>query len=113
MNVVIGLNVFWVVTQSIIDLNNWEEPMDFMFVDLFFSFIYVLEAVLKLCHWSFAEYWYYGDNRFDLITSVLLAMVGGSRGAQAFSGALSASNCAGGHPFLAPGPSVGGDAAPC
>ena len=44
MNVVIGLNVFWVVTQSIIDLNNWEEPMDFMFVDLFFSFIYVLEA---------------------------------------------------------------------
>ncbi|CAK9044310.1 Two pore calcium channel protein 1A (Voltage-dependent calcium channel protein TPC1A) (NtTPC1A) [Durusdinium trenchii] len=76
MNIVIGLNVSWVFTESVMDLNNWEEPRFFMYVDLFFSFVYVLEAALKLSHWSWAEYWYNDDNRFDFVASMVLATVG-------------------------------------
>lgn len=76
MNFVIGLNVVWVFTESVIDLNDWQEGPLFTYVDLFFSFVYVLEAFLKLCHWSFAEYWYHGDNRFDFIASMVLGSVG-------------------------------------
>lgn len=76
MNAVIGLNVVWVFTESVVDLNDWEEGPCFQYADLFFSFVYVLEAVLKLCHWSWAEYWYHGDNRFDFVASMLLGFVG-------------------------------------
>ena len=70
-------------------IQSWQEGPGFQYADLFFSFVYVLEvwesgkrwskfwsvqawccrdmlwckAVLKLCHWSWAEYWYHGDNR--------------------------------------------------
>lgn len=117
MNFVIGLNVVWVFTESVIDLNDWQEiPLPSMWLvwnrqttsmlsggasiyvcwlvlllclcfggRLFsiptwpFPSFYTLDdsiprlstwvalwqAFLKLCHWSFAEYWYHGDNRYQ------------------------------------------------
>lgn len=34
------------------------------------------KAVLKLCHWSWAEYWYHGDNRQCRHCSALLYICG-------------------------------------
>jgi len=76
MNCVLAANVLWVLAESFIDLNDLEEPPFLKQVDLFFSFVYVLEALLKLSHWSVAEYWHEVDNRFDFITSMVLASVG-------------------------------------
>lgn len=73
MNFVLAMNVVWVVFQSVIDLNNMEEPGFFQAIDVFFSFIYLLEVGLKLCYWSWGEYWQNNDNRFDFVSTMVLA----------------------------------------
>jgi len=73
MNCVLGVNVAWIVFQSAIDLNDVAEPDFFEFIDIFFCFIYLLEVWLKLCYWSWGEYWTSMDNRFDFFTTMILA----------------------------------------
>mmetsp|Transcript_20058 Transcript_20058/g.47167 ORF Transcript_20058/g.47167 Transcript_20058/m.47167 type:complete len:809 (-) Transcript_20058:92-2518(-) len=75
MNTVVTANVFWVVFESIIDMNNIKEPAWVVNVDLSFSLVYMLEALLKLSYWSWEEYWFHSDNRFDLVTSIILSGV--------------------------------------
>lgn len=43
---------------------------------MFFSFGYVFEVLVKLSWWSFEEYWMSIDNRFDFITTIILAGAG-------------------------------------
>mmetsp|Transcript_45898 Transcript_45898/g.106710 ORF Transcript_45898/g.106710 Transcript_45898/m.106710 type:complete len:742 (-) Transcript_45898:164-2389(-) len=76
MNCVLALNVLFVMIESWYDLRNVQEPKIFFSIDLFFSFIYLFEVGMKLCRWSFAEYWTSTDNRFDFVTSVILAVAG-------------------------------------
>jgi len=76
MNCVLGLNVAWIVLQSYIDLNDLEEPNFFETIDIFFCFIYLAEVWLKLCYWSWGEYWTSVDNRFDFFTTMILACAG-------------------------------------
>lgn len=73
MNFVLAVNVFWVLLQSAVDLNDMKEPDFFQMIDLFFSLIYLLEVGLKLLYWSWGEYWQNNDNRFDFITTLILA----------------------------------------
>lgn len=76
MNCVLGCNVVWMVVQSVYDLNDIPEPNWFLYIDLFFSFGYVFEVLVKLSWWSFEEYWMSIDNRFDFITTIILAGAG-------------------------------------
>uniref|UniRef100_A0A7S2HY09 EF-hand domain-containing protein n=1 Tax=Alexandrium andersonii TaxID=327968 RepID=A0A7S2HY09_9DINO len=73
MNFVLAMNVAWVILQSAVDLNDMQEPDFFQTVDIFFSLIYLLEVGMKLLHWSWGEYWQNNDNRFDFITTMVLA----------------------------------------
>jgi len=45
-------------------------------VNIFFSFIYLVEVGVKLCYWSWGQYWLSIDNRFDFVTTMILAGVG-------------------------------------
>jgi len=76
MNTVLGVNVLWLIVESIYDLNDLEEPAGFASLDLVFSFVYMGEVVMKLCWWSWEEYWMNSDNTFDFITSVILGVAG-------------------------------------
>eukprot|EP00403_Amphidinium_massartii_P037698 CAMPEP_0178440972 /NCGR_PEP_ID=MMETSP0689_2-20121128/37178_1 /TAXON_ID=160604 /ORGANISM="Amphidinium massartii, Strain CS-259" /LENGTH=748 /DNA_ID=CAMNT_0020064011 /DNA_START=61 /DNA_END=2304 /DNA_ORIENTATION=- len=76
MNTVLGLNVVFVLLESWYDLRNVQEPSIFFSIDLFFSFVYLFEVAVKLCRWSFDEYWTSYDNRFDFVTSIILAVAG-------------------------------------
>jgi len=76
MNVILGLNVIWLVVQSVYDLNDIPEPSWFSAMDLWFSFGYIFEVIIKLCWWSYQEYWMSNDNRFDFITTLILAWAG-------------------------------------
>jgi len=76
INCVLGLNVAWIVFQSYIDLNDLVEPDLFQIIDIFFCFIYLAEVWLKLCYWSWREYWTSVDNRFDFFTTMILACAG-------------------------------------
>eukprot|EP00929_Paragymnodinium_shiwhaense_P011891 TRINITY_DN11826_c0_g1_i1.p1 TRINITY_DN11826_c0_g1~~TRINITY_DN11826_c0_g1_i1.p1 ORF type:complete len:835 (+),score=236.61 TRINITY_DN11826_c0_g1_i1:125-2629(+) len=73
MNMVLVSNTVWIVVQSYYDLSNLETPPYFERVDLFFCFFYLLEVGMKLLYWSFAEYWTSTDNRFDFVTTFVLA----------------------------------------
>jgi hypothetical protein len=73
MNGVLLCNSFWIVYQSVYTLNDWESKPWFQTVDLFFCLIYLVEVGLKLCYWSFAEYWFFSENRFDFVTTIILA----------------------------------------
>ena len=41
-------------------------------LDLFFSFIYIIDVIVKLLVTSFRNYWMSGANRFDFVVSVAL-----------------------------------------
>jgi len=74
MNVVLFANVVWIITQSVYDLNDVDEPAWFQGIDIFFCVSYVLEVLLKLSWWTWSEYWTSNDNRFDFVTTVILSL---------------------------------------
>jgi len=76
MNIILAMNVLWIMVQSVYDLNDIPAPYIFSFVDTFFILMYVLEALFKLAWWSGPELWTNGDFRFDTVTTVILAIAG-------------------------------------
>jgi hypothetical protein len=66
-------NTAWIIIQSVFDLNDMHEPNWFIYVDVFFSFIYVFDVAFKVSYWSWGEYWFYYANRFDFIVAAVLA----------------------------------------
>jgi len=72
MNCVLASNVVWIILQSIYDLNDIPEADWFSYLDTFFCLVYLLEVTMKLCRWSWEEYWKYIDNRFDFVTTLIL-----------------------------------------
>lgn len=73
MDGVLILNVLWVIFESYYDLNDMTEAPYFAHIDLFFSFVYLLDVFVKLLIWSWQEYWFFTDNRFDFATTLILA----------------------------------------
>lgn len=82
MDIVLRVNVFFMLVESLFDFypllgfRKGKEPQCFQSIDLFFSFVYILEVVMKLCIWSWQEYWTSYDNRFDFISTAALASSG-------------------------------------
>lgn len=76
MNVVLGINVVFIVVESVFDVRNIPEPAVFDQMDLVFTYVYLLEVCVKLSVWSWGEYWSSFENKFDFITSLLLAGMG-------------------------------------
>lgn len=70
---VVFLNVLWIIFQSVLDLNGFKEPPWFEYVDASFCLVYLLDAGFKLSYWSWSEYWYYVENRFDFVSTMILA----------------------------------------
>jgi len=78
MTSVLTANVAWIVLESIFELNHFAVAASpwLEVVDLFFTFIYLVEVALKLSWWSWSEYWCMQDNRFDFTTTMILASSG-------------------------------------
>jgi len=74
MSCVLAANLVWIVLQSTFDINHIPECSWFLYVDLLFTNFYVIEVTLKLCWWSWREYWFVKDNRFDFVTTLILAV---------------------------------------
>jgi len=69
-------NMSWFVVEYWITASEGEEPAWVRSVDLFFSFCYLGEVIMKLSWWSWEEYWMSVENRFDFFTSWMLASTG-------------------------------------
>mmetsp|Transcript_108088 Transcript_108088/g.302776 ORF Transcript_108088/g.302776 Transcript_108088/m.302776 type:complete len:786 (+) Transcript_108088:80-2437(+) len=73
VNGILVLNVAWLLLESVYDLNDIPESEWFSSVDSVFCLCYIAEVMLKLCWWSWQEYWMSNDNRFDFFTTGILA----------------------------------------
>jgi len=76
MSIILGANTAWVVVLCAVDLNDLVEPAWFSPVNVFFSFVYLVEVALKLSYWSWGQYWLSTDNRFDFTSTMILAGAG-------------------------------------
>jgi len=72
MNVVLLMNLALVIVETIFDLNQSPEPPCFEWLELAFSFIYLVEVGAKLAVVSFKEYWSCSSNQFDFLSTMLL-----------------------------------------
>eukprot|EP00928_Gymnodinium_smaydae_P014758 TRINITY_DN15428_c0_g1_i4.p1 TRINITY_DN15428_c0_g1~~TRINITY_DN15428_c0_g1_i4.p1 ORF type:complete len:355 (-),score=105.92 TRINITY_DN15428_c0_g1_i4:73-1137(-) len=72
MNWVLTTNLVLILVQSAYDLNKWSKPSWMHVLSVCFTLAYVVEVVVKLLVKSFAEYWSFGANRFDFLTTWLL-----------------------------------------
>mmetsp|Transcript_16691 Transcript_16691/g.36646 ORF Transcript_16691/g.36646 Transcript_16691/m.36646 type:complete len:766 (+) Transcript_16691:110-2407(+) len=69
MNIVLMLNLIMVVIETDYDLNGIEAPPSISNIELCFSMVYVVEVGLRLCVYSWPEYWSYRSNQFDFFTT--------------------------------------------
>eukprot|EP00927_Polykrikos_kofoidii_P070995 TRINITY_DN67342_c0_g1_i1.p1 TRINITY_DN67342_c0_g1~~TRINITY_DN67342_c0_g1_i1.p1 ORF type:complete len:809 (-),score=138.74 TRINITY_DN67342_c0_g1_i1:87-2513(-) len=74
MNWVLVLNLCLVIAETRYDLAGWDETPLMEDLELCFSLVYVVELALKLCVWSFGEFWSYRANQFDFFTTWLLLL---------------------------------------
>jgi len=72
MNFVLFLNLFFVVYESLCDLNGWPPLAVTGYVELVFSLVYVVEVAANLLVVSWAEYKSHTANIFDFVTTWLL-----------------------------------------
>eukprot|EP00929_Paragymnodinium_shiwhaense_P114723 TRINITY_DN83215_c0_g1_i1.p1 TRINITY_DN83215_c0_g1~~TRINITY_DN83215_c0_g1_i1.p1 ORF type:complete len:904 (-),score=203.73 TRINITY_DN83215_c0_g1_i1:150-2861(-) len=74
MNGVLTINLLLVIVEGSYDLRQLPEPPIMESLELYFSFAYLGELILKLTVWSWANYWSNRSNQFDFFTTwVLLA----------------------------------------
>jgi len=75
--VVLLSNSAFVVLESYVDITDnsdnypWLQPLG-----LFFASVYVVDVVIKLMVQSFHQYWAKRENKFDLVTSLVLFVCG-------------------------------------
>jgi len=69
MNCVLLVNLVLVITETSYDLWDQECPPVISKIELVFSMLYVGEVALRLCVYSWAEYWSYRSNQFDFFTT--------------------------------------------
>lgn len=75
-NTVLVVNTVAIAIEGVYDINKLQEPFFIQVVDVVFAFIYLAEVVMKLSVVSFEEYWQEMANRFDFVSSILLAAGG-------------------------------------
>mmetsp|Transcript_121166 Transcript_121166/g.220319 ORF Transcript_121166/g.220319 Transcript_121166/m.220319 type:complete len:873 (+) Transcript_121166:83-2701(+) len=79
MTYVLLANIVLIGYESFVDLNSdkvTEHPITFAICDCFFALLYLIEVAIKFCVWSWSEYIYTVTDKFDLGTSVSLAIGG-------------------------------------
>ncbi len=80
MNWILLVNSLTVAINSVYDLNDIPPPEFSDNLELWFSFIYVTEVLLKCAVLSWGEYWVSSSsNKFDCVTSFLLFAAGALR----------------------------------
>eukprot|EP00913_Durusdinium_trenchii_P025063 g23527.t1 len=72
MNSVLLVNLALVLVESAYTLNNQEPPAWTGYVELVFSFVYLVEVAVKVKVRSWRIYWLSLPNRFDFFTTFLL-----------------------------------------
>jgi hypothetical protein len=72
MNWVLTINLCLVVIEGYFDLEKLTEPKILESLELYFSLAYVMEFVLKMTVFSWAQYWANRSNQFDFFTTWLL-----------------------------------------
>ena len=73
MNIMLSVNALTVIISSIYDINDIDAPAIFDILEIFFTFIYVVEVFIKCAVLSWGEYWTSSaSNKFDCVTSLLL-----------------------------------------
>jgi len=72
MDYVLLLNLSLIVYETVSDLSKIPESVLVLNLELVFSLVYVMEVGLKLCVWSWGEYWSSRSNQFDFVVTWLL-----------------------------------------
>jgi len=75
-NAILIANSVFIIYQSYLDIGNMTEPLWFDPANLFFSSVYMIDVLLKLLVYSFANYWASPENKFDLGSSITLFVIG-------------------------------------
>lgn len=75
INVIMLMNIAFVIFESTMDLRNADTPGSvefFAIVETIFSFIYIIEMIVKVLSQGFDQYWRDMGNRFDFLVTWLL-----------------------------------------
>jgi len=73
---VLCANGVFVCLESSNELARVEQPEIFKWLDVFFSFIYMVDVIIKLLVISWSSYWSHAANRFDFVVSIALFLAG-------------------------------------
>ncbi|KAK7272377.1 hypothetical protein RJT34_28921 [Clitoria ternatea] len=71
---VLVLNLVAVIIETTLDIQNNSAQKAWQVVEFVFGWIYVIEMVLKIYSYGFENYWRDGQNRFDFIITVTIAI---------------------------------------
>ncbi|KAL2331703.1 hypothetical protein Fmac_019284 [Flemingia macrophylla] len=74
VSLVLILNLVAVIIETTLDIENNSAQMVWQVVEFIFGWIYVVEMVLKIYSYGFENYWRDGQNRFDFIITVIIAI---------------------------------------
>eukprot|EP00927_Polykrikos_kofoidii_P085018 TRINITY_DN9126_c0_g1_i1.p1 TRINITY_DN9126_c0_g1~~TRINITY_DN9126_c0_g1_i1.p1 ORF type:complete len:832 (-),score=129.45 TRINITY_DN9126_c0_g1_i1:76-2571(-) len=76
VDIILTANVVFIVIESYFDMRHIQTPSWVFDVETFFSCVYVLDCMLKLCVSSFSNYWSESENKFDFVVSWILFVAG-------------------------------------
>ncbi|KAH1222592.1 Two pore calcium channel protein 1 [Glycine max] len=71
---VLVLNLVAVIIETTLDIENNSAQKVWQMVEFVFGWVYVIEMVLKIYAYGFENYWRDGQNRFDFIVTVTIAI---------------------------------------
>ncbi|XP_027344097.1 two pore calcium channel protein 1 isoform X2 [Abrus precatorius] len=71
---VLILNLIAVIVETTLDIANNSGQKVWQVVEFIFGWIYVIEMILKVYAYGFANYWRDGQNRFDFIITVTIVI---------------------------------------
>ncbi|KAH1218655.1 Two pore calcium channel protein 1 [Glycine max] len=71
---VLVINLVAVIIETTLDIENNSAQKAWQVVEFVFGWIYVIEMVLKIYAFGFENYWRDGQNRFDFIVTVIIAI---------------------------------------
>lgn len=76
INMLLIVNGVFIVAESYMDINDYDEPHFLEIGEQLFSMVYVVEVIMKLLVISWPTYWSSGANQFDFCVTWLLFVAG-------------------------------------